>query len=344
MEPARSKARAKTSHSCHHVVVGPILRDLVGLEWSGDTVVLATAFYSARALQSLPVSAARVQVLCRLDSNDPQEWATGVVAPDALLERLRSFERNGAQVDLRIHKSAHAKVYAGAKGVMVGSANLTLRGFGGGWEMVQTSSDPYDIRIVRAGLRAYAKTLSRFTLNELESYVEKHKDFVRRFRRTHRRFQFRDKVTAPVARPPRLGAYADFLKWVERQPNKAAEEIHARALGKGNLQGHIGRNFYGLRQFLLAYPESLDRFRAEDPDTYKLSKDSQTEHDMASFVLENATDEHAFSLRTWKTYLPKECGGRAGRHGGTIGNLNRMLPLVARYLAKKTSPRSRGVG
>lgn len=344
MDTAPTSKRAKASLSRGQVLVGPILRDLVGLGWGGDSVILATAFYSARALQSLHVSAARVQVLCRLDRDDAQEWANGVVAPDALLERLRSLERYGALVDLRIHKFAHAKVFAGADGVMIGSANLTLQGFGGGWEVVRTSSDPDDIRILRAGLRTYARTLDAFTLDELESYVARHKTFVREFRKTYRRFHYRDRVTAPVARPPRLGAYADFLKWVKRQPGDAAGEIYARAHGKGNLQGHLSRNFYGLRQFLLAYPESLDRFRAENSDTYKLSVDAQTEYDMATFVSENAADEDAFSLDVWKTYLPKECGGRAGKHGGTIGNLNRMLPLVARYLAKKTSPRTRSVG
>lgn len=219
---------------------------------------------------------------------------------------------------------------------MIGSANLTLQGFGGGWEMVQTSREPHDIRTVRASLKAYARTLTAFTLEELEAYVAKHKDFVSEFRKKNKRLLYRDFLTAPATRPPRLGAYAHFLGWVENQPSDAAKEISARAHGKGNLQGHINRNFYGLRQFLLAYPENLERFRIENPDTYRLSADSATENAIASFVAENAVDEDSFSLNTWKTYLPQECGGRAARHGGTIGNLNRMLPLVARYLAKNT--------
>ena len=68
-------------------------------------------------------------------------------------------------------------------------------------------------------------------------------------------------------------------------------------------------------------------------DTYKLSRDATMEQHLNGFVSEFATDEDDFSLDNWKTYLPIECGGRAGRHGGTIGNLNYMLPLVAAYLA-----------
>lgn len=201
--------------------------------------------------------------------------------------------------------------------------------------MVHTSSDPADVRNVLVGIEAYARTLDRLTLDELKAYIARHGDFVRHYKKTHKTNQHWDTVSAPPARPPRLGAYEDFLSWLGRQTGAAAQEIHARALGRGNLQGHIHRNFFGLRQFLLAYPECLDRFRKEDPDTYKLSRDTETERAMANFVTKHAADEAQFPVDTWKTYLPQECGGRAARHGGTIGNLNRMLPLVASYLFRK---------
>lgn len=332
----RATRRRMASPSERRVIVGPILSDLHRLDWNGEHVVLATAFYSDRALSSLVVTASRLQVLCRLDADDPSEWARGWIAPDILLGRLRSFEANGTRIDLRVHRSAHAKVYAGATGVMIGSANLTLQGFGGGWEMVHASSDPEDVRNVREGLEKYARTMEPMTLDELEAYTAKHGDFVREYRKAHKSSRHRDKVSAPTARPPRLGGYRDFLRWLNRQTGEAAREIHARARGKGNLQGHINRNFFGLRQFLLAYPESLERFRTENADAYKLSADATTEGALATFVGRHAADEAQFSLDVWKTYLPRECGGRAARHGGTIGNLNRMLPLVARYLATRT--------
>lgn len=87
-----------------------------------------------------------------------------------------------------------------------------------------------------------------------------------------------------------------------------------------------------MRQLFLADPDARDRFEVESPDLYKLSRDPQMESRIARFVKENAVDETDFRLDVWKTYLPVECGGRAGKHGSTIGNLNRMLPLVARYL------------
>jgi hypothetical protein len=201
--------------------------------------------------------------------------------------------------------------------------------------MVHASSNPENIRDVRAGLETYARTMEPLTLDELEAYTAKHGDLVREYKKTHKNSQHRDKVSAPTARPRRLGDYEDFLRWLDRQSGEAAREIHARARGKANLQGHIDRNFFGLRQFLLAYPECLERFRKENPDTYKLSKDAKTERAMANFVRKHAADEAHFPVNTWKTYLPQECGGRAAKHGGTIGNLNRMLPLVAHYLFRK---------
>ena len=294
---------------------------------------MATAFYSERALNSLVVSARKLRVLCRLNLDDPSEWARGWIAPDALLERLKLFEANGTQIDLRVHESAHAKVYVGTTGVILGSANLTLQGFGGGWEIVHLSKDAEDINRVRAALDIYAHYMKQLTLTQLEDYTARYSDYVRKFKKKYKR---QDKVSTPVVRPPRLGEYGDFLKWLKRQPTQAAQEIYLRAHGKNNLQGHIHRNFFGLRQFLLAYPESLERFRTENPDAYKLSADATTEGALATFVKKHAADEADFSLEIWKSYLPRECGGRAERHGGTIGNLNRMLPLVARYLATKT--------
>jgi hypothetical protein len=335
MAKSRATTRERTSRRKCSVIVGPILSDLLGLGWDGEHAVIATAFYSERALHALVVAANELQVLCRLDVDDPTEWAKGLIAPDALLERLKSFEKKGSKIDLRVHGSAHAKVYAGANGVMIGSANLTLQGFGGGWEMVQASDDPADVHNVRAGLAKYARAMQPITLADLEAYTAKHSDFVRAYKKNHRHSHHRDKIAAPTARPPRLGDYEDFLKWVSRQSGEAAREIHARAHGKGNLRGHIYRNFFGLRQFLIAYPECSARFLRENPETYKLSKDAETERAIANYVRKHAVDETQFSLDKWKTYLPRECGGRAARHGGTIGNLNRMLPLVARYLASK---------
>lgn len=332
MVTGRRMASATTLTNGRRFIVGPILRDLLALRWDGECSVVATAFYSSRALQSLTVSSDRLQVLCRLDRDDPREWAHGMIAPDTLLERLRSFEDNGTEVELRVHRSAHAKVYWSERGVMVGSANLTLQGFGGAWEMLHVSNAPEDVGNARASLKMYARTLETFSLDDLAAYVLKYNSFVRHYARRHSSKRHRDRVSTPMERPPRLGDYEGFLKWLSRQAGGGASEILDRARGKSNLSGHIHRNFFGLRQFFIAYPERFGYFKDADASTYKLSKDASAEQDIADYVSRHAADENEFKLDAWKTYLPKECGGRAAKHGGTIGNLNRMLPLVARFL------------
>ena len=269
--------------------------------------------------------------MCRLDLDNPREWIEGMVAPDALLARLKLLESQGTKIRLFVDRSAHAKVYLGNRGAIIGSSNLTLQGFGGGWEIIQYTREARDLKRLHESLQMYKGLLTPLSLEELESYVSKHWRSVRR-----RQKRYKETLPTPSKRPARLGDYDDFLAWLEEQRSPAAREILERARGKGNLQGHIHRNFYGLRQFLLAYPEGYLRFRRENPDSYKLSQDSDTEAQMAFFVEQIAQDEADFSLDIWKTYLPKECGGKAGKHGGTIGNLNRMLPLVARYIMEST--------
>lgn len=332
----RRLSRNSSEHTGRRVIVGPILTDLLALDWRGEEAILATAFYSKRALESLAVSSKKLQVFCRLDKEDPFEWARGMVAPDALLAWLKTLETSGKNIELRVHRSAHAKVYCGQSAIMIGSANLTLQGFGGGWEIVHTSADPDDIQHGRLALNAYASAMDKMELDELDQYVKQHRSFVRKFAKKHRTARRRDRISTPVTRPARLGNYQGFLTWLGKRSEASAQEILDRAYGKAQLSGHINRNFFGLRQFLLAYPDQLRRFQNEKPDEYKLSKDAKTEGDISAFVRNHASDEDKFTLDTWMTYLPKECGGRAAKHGGTIGNLNRMLPLVARYLAEMT--------
>jgi len=190
---------------------------------------------------------------------------------------------------------------------------------------------------IKAGISRYMAGLQHIKLDELESFVADNLESVcaERKKYNHPNLESRPPKIFQSDRPDRLGTYQDFLGWLKRVNSEAAIEILARANGKNNLSGHIYRNFFGLRQYLLYAPDTQRRFAKESEDDYKLSKDPATESEMKGFVLNHAFDEDNFSLETWKTYLPQECGGRAEKHGGTIGNLNRMLPLVAKQLSQK---------
>ena len=91
-------------------------------------------------------------------------------------------------------------------------------------------------------------------------------------------------------------------------------------------------NFYGIRQFLLAHAVQGKYLRSVDPGDYQLCNDGAMEQAIKRFVGKEAIDEGGLSVNTWRTYLPERSGGKPKSGGGTAGNLNRMLPLVARYL------------
>ena len=321
-------------------VVGPVLDDLHALGFGGRDVFIASAFYSAAPLSSLSISARQIHLMVRLDLRSIEDWVAGRIAPYALLNFVKRYTARGTNVRLMAGKSAHAKVYIGQQGFLIGSANLTSRGLAGiGHEVLWKETSSSAVKSMREGLEEYATHLKLVDLEELEEYIRKNAATVARRAKKERCPEIDESRVPPSAgdRPTRLGNYADFKDWLDDQPEPAAKEILARAEGKGNLSGHIYRAFYGLRQFLIARPAELRAFRAKDPDSYKLSADKDIERELRQFVLDEANDEHDFLLDRWKTYLPVECGGRAGKHGGTIGNLNRMLPLVARYLVRRRS-------
>ena len=300
-------------------------------------MTIATAYYSRKPLDwlSREISAPRVTFIGRLNLQDPMEWQYGSIDPEALLAFAQSITKRGGQISILTSPTAHAKIYVGSRAVLVGSANLSMQGFGGGPEIVSLlPANVIDPAL--SALSVYTQGFQEVKLDQLAHFVAEHRSLAVQARRSPAS-QDRLPSTHPRRRVSSTGTYEDFLELASVQPFSEAPEIVARARGKGQLSGHIHRNFYGLRQFLLANPDLLARFSQEDPDTYKLSQDSDTEAQMAKFVVENATDEPDFNLEIWKTYLPRECGGRAGKHGGTIGNLNRMLPLVARYLMERFS-------
>jgi len=309
---------------------------------SGEKLYLCTAFYSRSALEwlSAEVTAHEVNVGVRIDFTDISDWSTGYINPEALLNFADQLIARGSIVNLIGSPDAHAKVFVGNLGSIIGSANLSIKGFGGGLEVVAFEGNE-SVRIASTAATQYLAGLEPFKVEKLRTFVTANKQRVA-LESAKRRAQ---KTYADENRLPRIrfqgkkasnGTYPDFVQWLDRQNSGAATEIAMRARGKGQLQGHIDRNFHGLRQYLITNPAELERYRREDENVHKLSADPAAEARLASFVTNNAVNEARFDLDIWKTYLPIECGGRAGKHGGTIGNLNRMLPLVARYLTRKT--------
>jgi hypothetical protein len=317
-------------------IVGPTIKDLLKVDFGGPKAIVATAFYSKTALQKVNVSASELDLMVRLDLNSVEEWKRGLIDPPALADFVEKHEKAGKSVNLFVHPIAHAKVYVGRKKFLVGSANLSTRGFSGvGHELLWESKQQNQHTEIRKSMRDYSDKFQALTLAELKSYVAIHHADVDTFKKNNpRRFAAfnEDRVDHLSPRATRYGDYEDFKIWLDSRPEIEAREILDRANGKNNLSGHIRANFFGLRQWMLADPAIQKFGRTVDADTYKFSADAAREARLKEFVETNAANEPGFSLSTWQAYLPKESGGSAKKHGGTIGNLNRMVPLMARYL------------
>lgn len=318
----------------NEAIIGPVLEDINRIGLTGNNIFIATAFYSRMALENIDIRSNKLFLYCRLDFSELTDWVKGVIDPKALCEKIRAVSRC-TETHLYISRTAHAKLYMGDKAALIGSANLTMSGFGGNNEILYLIKNRQELNRIKGSIHIYSKKMEEVPLDKLEKFVLKNEKNVLKQRREKRIRIVENLPLYSRDSLERFGNFVDFKKWLGTQRNKAAEEILQRAQGKHNLQGHIHRGFYGLRQYLISVPKEMRKFALYDPSAYKLSGDIKTENKLKVFVKKIAVDEDDFKINTWRTYLPKECGGRAGKHGGSIGNLNRMLPLVAEYLKYK---------
>lgn len=317
-------------------IVGPTFADLEQLDMAGRRAVIATAFYSRAALRKVKVDARELRLLVRLDLESPDEWKRGMIDPEALLEFMIRHQQAGCRVDLRIRDIAHAKAYVGRNGFLMGSANLAVRGFlGVGHEMLWREQSAARRNLLLHSLATYAAGMQPLENARLQAYIDAHRADVQRYRRRNP-LRFRrtdeDRPDPEAPKAPRHGSYGDFLDWLARRPEPAAQVIWERGMGvSGNLSGHIHSHFYGFRQWFLFDPDMLAWAAGQNPDTYVLRKWSLEETRLREFVVNHAGDEPDFSLHTWQSYLHVEAGGRAGGQASS-GNMKRMIPLIARYL------------
>src|SRR6266852_5436453 len=122
-------------------IQGPTLPILRSIGFRSRQVHLLTAFYSAAPLHwlSRELQAENVVVAARLDLTSPAEWLRGSIDPKDLLTFLTGLRERGVAVRFFAGPTAHAKLFVGDRGVIVGSANLSTRGFGAGPEIVTVS-------------------------------------------------------------------------------------------------------------------------------------------------------------------------------------------------------------
>ncbi len=317
-------------------IVGPLLADIASI--GEDDVMLATAFYTGGALNALNIEANRLRLFMRLNTSSVADWASGALDPAALSSFIHRSQKTCGEVSLFISATAHAKIYSGQNGYLVGSANLSTRALSGNaTEILWFEND--DVRRIEmdAAIEEYACKFDKFSLCQLDEYVANNAAKAKALAKKIPREALvdEDRLPADIMRPSRLGDYDAFLIWLSKQRTAAAREIFERAHGKSNLSGHIRQAFFGVRQFLIGNPEDMQKFSKVDPDKYSLSGDHLTVSALRNFVTKHARPEGQFLPEKWQTYLPKGAGGKQTSGGATVGNLNRMFPLLARYLHSK---------
>jgi hypothetical protein len=317
-------------------IVGPLIADFTSI--GGGDVTLATAFYTGGALNALSLKANRLCLFMRLNTSSVADWASGALDPVALRSFIQRHQQTCAEVSLFINPTAHAKIYSGQNGYLVGSANLSTRALSGNAaEILWFENDSARRQAMNAAVKEYAQKFAKFSLSQLDDYIAKNADKAKELAKKipPELHTDEDRLPTGIVRPSRLGDYDAFLKWLSKQSSAAAKELHARALGKSNLGGHIRQAFFGVRQFFIVNPAAMQKFIKIPPDNYSFSGDALTTSVLGNFVTKHARDEGPFSPAKWQSYLPKRAGGNQASGGATVGNLNRMFPLLARYLHSK---------
>lgn len=317
-------------------ILGPLVSDIASI--SGDEVTLATAFYTSGALNALNIKASSLRLLMRLNMQSVVDWASGSLDPVALRAFIQRHQQTCSEISLLISPTAHAKIYSGQNGYLVGSANLSTRALSGSAaEILWFENDDVRKRAMDAAIDDYAQRFKQCSLTQLDAYITKNEMKAKELadKIPPEILSNEDRLPNGISRPVRLGDYDSFLIWLSKESSAAANEVVARAYGKSNLSGHIRQAFFGIRQFFLGNPDAMRHFTKVDADSYSFSGDVSTVSKLGIFVTKHACEEGPFSPKKWRTYLPKSAGGRQVSGGATSGNLNRMLPLIARYLTVK---------
>jgi hypothetical protein len=319
------------------LIVGPVLEDIVDVDFTGDETILATAFYTKKPLQNFHVGSARLNLFVRLDTTNPRAWAEGVIDPAALLAFVERHEARNIVVNLRRSRNAHAKAYLGRGAFLVGSANFTGNGLSGRrHEILWRETNRHALNEARARMADYSAGLLPMTTAQLRAYVAANEAQMLAMRRQlPPRTPNEDRPQIGEGRPPRLGGFDDFVDWARVQPGVAGQVIYDRAHGKSQLSGHVRNCFYGGRQLLVSDPSYRRRLLQQNPDTYRVLRDPAAVRRIRAFTMAEVTDEPDFRASVWRNISPIELGGRVDRQGGLIGSLNRTLPLLARYLGDR---------
>jgi phosphatidylserine/phosphatidylglycerophosphate/cardiolipin synthase-like enzyme len=111
----------------------------------------------------------KFEVWFRLSSHD---HAAGLTDYNTLLEFLECLrnKRKETSLELRHSDSLHAKIYMTPKSTLVGSSNLTSRGFGTNLEVAVLLDDPDHVEQVEEFVKKIRISLTKIDLEDLREF------------------------------------------------------------------------------------------------------------------------------------------------------------------------------
>lgn len=299
----------------------------------GKSLTIFSPFYTRAGLLLLKHlldennSIKEINFNCRLTTHD---WIQGSIDPISLHSITKSLSGK-IKFHFACNDILHAKVYYCEKKGLIGSANLTSRGFGTGLEFLLFISGDILERTqewVNSNISPHLtpislKGLSRF-INKNKTDVEKQKEKIRKLIKKKRK---------PKKIPLPISPIDGFIDYCANLRGEAPKEVVLRFMGKLNLSGHIKNFYYASQQFLSAHQTIINPISRMSPEKFRL-RNTPYKDKWINFVnSENLKDDPkvGYSAESTLKYLPAGLGGTQTTGGGGIGNINRVLPLVARF-------------
>jgi HKD family nuclease len=299
----------------------------------GSHVTIFSPFYTAAGLLLFKHlldrnnSIKEVNFNCRLTKHD---WIQGSIDPESLLEIVK-ISAGRIKFNIAHRDTLHAKAYFCEKNGLIGSANLTSQGFGSGLEFLLLVSDSV-LKSTKEWFKKHVSPyLKKITLGELEYFIEKNKTEVYKKRRIINRV-----LNKKIKRKTLFLPYApvdDFIDYCAKLDGAASKEVVLRFMGKDHLSGHIKNFYYASQQFFDKYQKLTKKMSQVLPDNFRL-QNAPFKITWIKFIQGSQLKDIVpvgFLAQSTLNYLPSALGGKQTTGGAGIGNLNRILPLVAQF-------------
>jgi HKD family nuclease len=295
-----------------------------------SSITIFSPFYTAGGLflfESMLKEGASIKKIkfnCRLTKHD---WIHGSIDPMALLRMCTRF--NGQiNVNIACNDMLHAKAYYNEKVGLIGSANLTSQGFGNGLEFLLMITDDV-LKDVKTWFNyKISSRLDTISRSQLKYFIKQNIDEVE---------QERMKIRKVPKRKIAISSYMPvnfFIDYCASFNNPIAEEVVLRFMGKDQLSGHVKNFYYASYQFFAKKKKLIRPLADMSLKDFRL-QETPYKDTWIKFICSPAIKDIpsvGYYAKSTLNYLPQRVGGRQTSGGAGIGNLNKVLPLVAKFI------------